>query len=215
MSNKSVHLQPVAHRIVLLISRSELLINSLTTQFSGSAGFRLCRWKDGADPGLDHALYLIDVGSVSPEESLRMLRLADDKPIALVNATPQSALPLMEKHPWINGVFYRGASHPNLQSGVNAILSGGDWLPRPLMEKLVARYRLMARSNELISLLSDREKQILRLAGQGLSNVDIAKQVYLSIHTVKSHVHNALQKLGAANRAQASSMILGHPDENN
>jgi LuxR family transcriptional regulator, positive regulator of biofilm formation len=212
--NKTTDRLQSKQRIVQLISRSELLRGSLERQFTHTElCLRHCNHDEKAVVG--YALLLIDVASVSPEESLRLLRRTDEQPVALLNATPPIALQLMEQHPWINGVFYRGTARATFQSGIDAILAGGDWLPRPLMEKLVARYRQMARCNELISQLSTREKQILKLAGQGLSNVDIANQIYLSIHTVKSHVHNALQKLGATNRAQAAAMVLGYQGESN
>lgn len=211
--NKTTGRLQTEQRIVQLISRSELLHGSLERQFSQTA-VRLHHLSYSPNTVIDCALLLIDAASVSPTESLRLLRLTDEQPVALLNATPSIALQLMEQHPWINGVFYRGTARAHFQNGIDAILAGGDWLPRPLMEKLVARYRQMARSSELISQLSTREKQILTLAGQGLSNVDIANQINLSIHTIKSHVHNALQKLGATNRAQAAAILLGYQGGN-
>jgi len=55
--------------------------------------------------------------------------------------------------------------------------------------------------------------QILALAGKGLSNSEIAEHLHLSTHTIKSHIHNALGKLGASNRAQGASLVLAHVGE--
>jgi two-component system, NarL family, response regulator DevR len=54
-----------------------------------------------------------------------------------------------------------------------------------------------------VSALSEREREVLRMIGAGHSNSAIAKQLYLSPHTVRTHVRNALRKLGVSTRAQA------------
>lgn len=52
--------------------------------------------------------------------------------------------------------------------------------------------------------LSDREREILRLAEQGQSNKKIAQQLYLSAGTVRNYLAEATQKLGASNRIEAA-----------
>jgi DNA-binding NarL/FixJ family response regulator len=51
--------------------------------------------------------------------------------------------------------------------------------------------------------LSARESEILRLIGQELSNQQIARRLFISLSTVKNHVHNILRKLGVHRRADA------------
>ncbi|WP_086681757.1 response regulator [Amycolatopsis pretoriensis] len=51
--------------------------------------------------------------------------------------------------------------------------------------------------------LTEREREVLRLMAGGLSNVEIAGELYLGIQTVKTHVGNVLAKLGARDRTQA------------
>lgn len=52
--------------------------------------------------------------------------------------------------------------------------------------------------------LSEREREVLALLGQGLSNRSIADDLYLSVDTVKTHVRKVFTKLGVANRTQAA-----------
>jgi DNA-binding NarL/FixJ family response regulator len=52
--------------------------------------------------------------------------------------------------------------------------------------------------------LSEREVEVLHLAGTGLTNRDIAKHLHLSQHTIARHLANARAKLGAANRTEAA-----------
>jgi two-component system response regulator DesR len=54
--------------------------------------------------------------------------------------------------------------------------------------------------------LSERERQVLRLAGEGRSSGDIARQIHLSEGTVRNYLSEAISKLGAANRVEAFRM---------
>jgi DNA-binding NarL/FixJ family response regulator len=58
-----------------------------------------------------------------------------------------------------------------------------------------------------VSVLSSREEEVLRLLGQGLSNVQIAKRLLIKEATVRSHVYHIMTKLGLQTRAEA--IILG------
>jgi two-component system response regulator DesR len=54
--------------------------------------------------------------------------------------------------------------------------------------------------------LTDRERQVLRLAGDGLSTAKIADQIHLSKGTVRNYLSEAIGKLGAANRTEAARL---------
>lgn len=59
--------------------------------------------------------------------------------------------------------------------------------------------------------LSERESEVLVLVAHGLRNREIAGALYLSDDTIKTHLKRAYRKLGVANRAQATRVVLGHP----
>ncbi len=56
--------------------------------------------------------------------------------------------------------------------------------------------------------LTQREREVLRLVGEGATNRDIGKQLYISENTVKNHLRNILQKLHFANRVQAAAYAI-------
>ena len=60
-----------------------------------------------------------------------------------------------------------------------------------------------ATGQPLIEPLSERELEVLRLVAEGLSNSEIADKLFVSIGTVKTHVHNILGKLSADGRPRA------------
>lgn len=152
-------------------------------------------------------LFLIDTGERDTDDLAALLERLPETPVALVNITPEQAEELIERFPNIRGVFYSHSTREHLLSGIQAMLEGGDWLPRPLMERLLGQWRRMRQLAETKASLTLREREILSLAGKGLSNAEIAEQLCLSPHTIKSHIHNLLRKIGASNRAEAAYML--------
>jgi DNA-binding NarL/FixJ family response regulator len=59
--------------------------------------------------------------------------------------------------------------------------------------------------------LSERESECLVLLAAGLRNAEIARSLYVSEDTVKTHLKRGYRKLGVGNRAQATSIVLRHP----
>ena len=55
--------------------------------------------------------------------------------------------------------------------------------------------------------LTPREREILELIGEGLSNLEIAERLVVEVGTVKNHVHNILQKLNASSRREAAAYL--------
>lgn len=59
--------------------------------------------------------------------------------------------------------------------------------------------------DDLLSLLSPREKQILERAARGLTNAEVAQELSVTTHAVKFHLAHIYRKLGAANRTDAAA----------
>lgn len=201
-----------ASRRLLLLSTSELLTDTLRHHLAGPLAGDITR-RSSAKASLGYDLVLLDAAGYPIEECAALLRQFDWPLLALINAPVERARRLIERAPAIRGVFYPDTSPSHLRKGIQTLLDGRDWLPRAIMEKLIQHYRQVAHNVEALEALSVRERQIMLLAGKGLSNAAIAEQLHLSTHTVKSHVHNALRKLGASNRAQGAAIVIGHSIE--
>jgi DNA-binding NarL/FixJ family response regulator len=55
-----------------------------------------------------------------------------------------------------------------------------------------------------VDMLSEREREVLSLIGNGATNREIAEKLFISEHTVKSHIRSILNKLNISNRQQAA-----------
>ncbi|KUM87799.1 MULTISPECIES: response regulator [Streptomyces] len=91
------------------------------------------------------------------------------------------------------------------------VVAGGDSLLAPavtrrLVADIVRRRREEAATGpapDRLDVLTAREVEILRMLARGLSNAEIATTLFVSEHTVKTHVSNVLSKLGLRDRVQA------------
>jgi DNA-binding NarL/FixJ family response regulator len=79
---------------------------------------------------------------------------------------------------------------------------------RRLVAASVDRQSVRRRAQKLVEPLTEREREVLALLGEGLSNAQIASHLYLSEATIKGYVSRMLDKLGCANRTQAG--LLAH-----
>jgi len=101
----------------------------------------------------------------------------------------------------------------DLVSAVRAVASGQSVLD-PFASRLVmARLRERAASSDPVAALSDQEKRVLDLIGEGLTNRQIAERMFLAEKTVKNYVSSLLTKLGMQRRAQATAFAVRHADD--
>jgi len=61
---------------------------------------------------------------------------------------------------------------------------------------------------ERLSLLTGRERQIMNLVSEGLSNKEIARQLKLTDGTIKVHLHHVFEKLGISNRTSLAALAI-------
>jgi DNA-binding NarL/FixJ family response regulator len=145
----------------------------------------------------DEAL-LADAARIIPADTrLALLLLTSD-----VNASTQlRALPLAG---W--GILPLDSSPAELQAALTAVAHGLVALPLPLTEQLLGRRGpLTVPTHDQPDPLTAREREVLQLVSQGLSNKLIARELQVSEHTVKFHVSSIFAKLGAASRTDAIS----------
>jgi DNA-binding NarL/FixJ family response regulator len=100
------------------------------------------------------------------------------------------------------GFALKSGDPEELEQAILTVAGGGDYLD-PRLTPLLGK-ELTGRPKTL----SPREREIMGLLSQGLSGEEAAKQLFLSSETVRTHVRNAMTKLGAATRAHAVALAI-------
>jgi DNA-binding NarL/FixJ family response regulator len=109
-----------------------------------------------------------------------------------------------------SGFVMKDASFEEFFTTIRAVAAGAQVLPSQLTKSLfsqIARNAAVkdeARALEAVRLTS-RERQVIDLLGEGLSNKEIASRLHIAVHTVKSHVHNVLEKLALHSRLEVAA----------
>ncbi|MDF5718869.1 MAG: response regulator transcription factor [Rhizonema sp. NSF051] len=100
-------------------------------------------------------------------------------------------------------------SSPDAKSACESTLTGSlcrRFCPEDFAASSIRRVQIQNKTQCIVeaNILSRREIDVLRLMVQGMSNIEIADHLYISAGTVRSHVHQVLQKLNCSSRAQAA-----------
>jgi len=109
------------------------------------------------------------------------------------------------------GFLLKDTEPEQLIHAVRLLATGGSVLSPVVTRTVIGGYVAAAADPDvaaLIAAMTDREREVLALLGEGLSNLEISQRLFLSVGTVKEYVSAILTKLGAANRVRAA--VLAH-----
>jgi DNA-binding NarL/FixJ family response regulator len=104
-----------------------------------------------------------------------------------------------------SGFLVKDTEPVDLLRGVRAVAAGDGLLSPGVTRRLIAEFASRSRApvaSRALDALTEREREVMALVGEGLSNEDIAARLYVSPATAKTHVSRAMIKLGARDRAQ-------------
>jgi len=146
-----------------------------------------------------------EISKLRPDTKVIMLTIREDQD------TVRAALKAGAR-----GYITKGVDAFDLIASVRKVLTGESYVSPELAARLFAEEdaagtpRSAATGGSTIDLLTEREQQILRLVGKGLSNQEIAGKLGLRENTVKHYVTPLLRKLGVRNRTEAA-LLAGSP----
>ncbi|POP46202.1 transcriptional regulator CsgD [Superficieibacter electus] len=126
----------------------------------------------------------------------------DDLRLIIFNSAQQHALFEMARWPTLCGVFSCEESQERILDGIKAILKGES---SELLSTLQSYTEERDGAHMENIPLTEREYEILNELRYGASNVDIARALFISENTVRTHLYNIFRKLNVKNRTQAVS----------
>lgn len=105
------------------------------------------------------------------------------------------------------GYVLKDASSGELRAAVNQVVAGQSAMPLGLITAALREPAPHTRQDDVLALLTSREREVLDLVAEGCTNKEIARQLSVSPATVKAHVERIIAKLGVADRTQAAVLV--------
>jgi len=131
-------------------------------------------------------------------------------PILVLSAYKDPRLVMGLLQAGVSGYLVKGEDMEDIARAIHDVQRG----KRPLSAEIVALLQQAALGKTEppaalpLDTLTQREREVLDLMSQGLSNEDIAQRLYISERTVKFHTGNIYSKLGVKNRTEAVLLLL-------
>lgn len=109
-----------------------------------------------------------------------------------------------------SGFLLKRSGPEALIEGIRVIHEGEGLLSPSITQRLIAEFATTEENvvDPVFERLTDREREILMKMARGLSNEELAEELFISSHTVKTHVSRILTKLDARDRVQA--VVMAH-----
>ena len=208
-----------------LIEDNRVLLQGLTVLLGRVPHLRVVHAGSGADVSpierLKPDVLLLDVGLENGDSLGIARRLRDQLPecrVVMMDLLPTEDDIRDFVQAGVSGFVLKDASLDELVRTIRAVARGSTVLPPAMTGSLfsqIAVATLQHRGPEAAvdARLTARERDVIELISSGLSNKKIASRLHISVHTVKSHVRNIMEKLALHTRLQIAAWAHHEGDE--
>lgn len=207
---------------VLLVDDQELVRTGLRGILRSRFGFEIVgELSSGAGvveavSSLAPDVVLMDVrmpGVNGVEATRRLREVADIPPVLVLTTFEDEAILAGALRAGAAGFLLKGVPAEDLQRAVRVVAAGHSWLDPGVTGRVLSAYRdgpAPALPGAEVDLLTPREREVLALIGEGLSNTEIAAELTVGEGTVKTHVGHIFAKLSLRDRAAAVVFAFDH-----
>ena len=202
---------------ILLIEDNRLFRVGLSTLLKRQDGLRLLASSDKPErallPGRGQRpdVILLDLG-LGGRGSLQVVRdlraMYPETKLIMMGLVPMESEVLGLVKEGVSGFVLKNASISDFVASIRAVAAGETVFPSVLTESLLSQIAEDAARKGAVNAadlaLTRREREIVDLIADGLSNKEIGKRLNIATDTVKSHVHNILEKLALRSRVEVA-----------
>jgi len=202
---------------VALIEDNRLVREGMAAMLNQTEDFEVVAAGSSGDPALlrdaNPQVVLLDVG-LWDDDSLRVAETVKKE-------WPESKVIIMDLLPvhedivefvnaGVSGFILKDATFDDLVTTIRSVAEGAHVLPPAMTSSLFSQIakeavvRGRAAAMESVRMTA-REREVIGLIGEGLSNKEIAGRLNIATHTVKSHVRNVMEKLALHTRLQIAA----------
>ncbi|HEY8774343.1 MAG TPA: response regulator transcription factor [Gaiellaceae bacterium] len=135
------------------------------------------------------------------EATREILKVAPDTAVLIFTAFSERSLLARGLDSGAKGYILKEAPHDTLLRAIERLAVGESYIDPALMPAFLS-------GKDQTDMLTAREREILQLLADGMSNADVASKLFISQETVKSHVRHILAKLEADTRTHAVAIAL-------
>ena len=203
---------------ILICSPIRLYCEGLAKLLSGEPEFDVagtaCCGQDwiGAARRLDPGVVLVDLALPHGVEAIRALTRTVPAAHVVALSVPQDEGAVVAcAQAGVTAFVSREASVGDLRCAVERAARGEcpgpDWLVPMLLRRVAESADARAAALPAVERLTRREREVLGLMREGLSNKAIARRLHIELPTVKNHVHNILEKLEVSGRGEAAARL--------
>lgn len=202
---------------VALVEDDPDIRQSFEAILSGAPGFVCARAYDNAEaavgdiPGLAPDVVIMDIHlpGMSGIDAVRLLK--EKMPalqIAMCTVYEDDEHIFNALRAGANGYLLKRTSPEKFLEAVGDLHRGGSPMNSEIARRVVASFQKTAAPAPEMALLTPREKEILDLLAKGYLYKEIAAELFISIETVKRHIHNIYEKLHVQTRTEALNKVF-------
>jgi DNA-binding NarL/FixJ family response regulator len=168
-------------------------------------------------------IVLLDLG-LRNQNSLQLIKILKNDfhkiKVIVMDLVPLQEDVLVFIQAGVSGFILKDATVKDFLLTVRSVADGAKVLPPRLTESLfsqiVDKAVTESDTSKIIGAvkMTRREKQVIDLVADGLTNKEIAQKLHLSTYTIKSHIHNILEKLTLHTRVQIAKYAHTYPEYN-
>jgi DNA-binding NarL/FixJ family response regulator len=145
----------------------------------------------------------------TPSLVARMLETCPDTRVIVLGDDRDADLLLAAIRAGASGVVGKTYGASTVLRVAGAVLDGEGAIPRAMLLELSRRMVFRDKSADSpLSRLSPRERQVLALLARGWDNARIGRDLFISQHTVRTHIQNILEKLGMHSKLEAATFAM-------